>query len=254
VNKNYNEAAAFTPFFSDPFEVRLVRNDAEMNEVLKLRYEDLLLYYNAKNTNETGLFTDQYDAYCDHLIVIDHTEEVIAGTYRFVRKPHIAHLGKFITENEFDLSAIKEKNIMELGRAVVNKQYRSGAVIMLLWRGIFEYAKIYDIDYMFGTGSFSGTTLKDYEHGLSYLDYNYRCEQPIKALGNKPISLAVLQQEDVNEVLAKKQLPPLVKGYLRVGAKFAQDIFIDYPFNSIDVLVLLDVKNLDPKYIKRIVG
>ncbi|MGD9605334.1 MAG: GNAT family N-acetyltransferase [Bacilli bacterium] len=251
---NFKEAEQFPSFFSDPFELRLVKNQEEMNEVLKLRYEDLLLYYNAQNTNDTGLFTDQYDDYCEHLIVIDHTEEVIAGTYRFVRKDHLISTNKFITENEYDLTPLKPYNIMELGRAVVRKEYRSGSVIMLLWRGIFTYAKINNIHYMFGTASFNGTNIKNYEHGLSYLYYHYLAELSFKAHNTDTVKLNLLPQEAINETLAKKQLPPLVKGYLRVGAKFASEIFIDYPFNSIDVLVLLDVYNIDQKHIKKIVG
>jgi putative hemolysin len=248
-----NQSLSFPSIHLDLFECRLVQTQAELNEVLKLRYEDLLLYYNAKNTNDTGIFTDQYDQYCDHLIVIDHANKVIAGTYRLVRKEHLVHVSKFITENEYDLSPIKEQNILELGRAVVHKAYRSGTVIMLLWRGIFEYANIHRIDYMFGTASFAGTDIKKYAHGLSYLYYHYLSNQLISAVCESPIKTNILHQQDVDEGLAKKQLPPLVKGYLRVGAKFGSDIYIDFPFNSIDVLVLLDIKNLDDKYLKKII-
>ena len=251
---NFQEAELFPPFFSDPFELRLVRTKEEMQEVLKLRYEDLLLYYNAENTNEAGIFTDQYDDFCEHLIVIDHTEEIIVGTYRFVRKDHLVNTNKFITENEYDLSCLKPYPIMELGRAVVKKEYRSGAVIMLLWRGIFEYAKLNNIQYMFGTASFNGTNLENYEHGLSYLYYHYLANFHIPALGPTRRQLNILPLEDIDEHLAKKQLPPLVKGYLRVGAQFASDIFIDYPFKSIDVFVLVDLNNLDPKHVQKIIG
>ena len=251
---NFKEAEQFPSFYSDPFELRLARNAQEINEVFKLRYEDLLLYYNAENTNETGLFTDQYDDFCEHLIVIDHTEEVIAGTYRFVRKEHLINTDLFITEHEYDLTLLKPYRIMELGRAVVRKEYRSGAVIMLLWRGIFENAKRNNIQYMFGTASFNGLNVRDYEHGLSYLYYHHLSKFAIPALGENPLKLNILPLEEVDEGLAKRQLPPLVKGYLRIGAKFGPDIFFDYPFNSIDVLVIMDVDEFDPKWLKKIVG
>lgn len=230
---NFKEAEQFPSFYSDPFELRLARNAQEINEVFKLRYEDLLLYYNAENTNETGLFTDQYDDFCEHLIVIDHTEEVIAGTYRFVRKEHLINTDLFITEHEYDLTLLKPYRIMELGRAVVRKEYRSGAVIMLLWRGIFEYAKRNNIQYMFGTASFNGLNVRDYEHGLSYLYYHHLSKFAIPALGENPLKLNILPLEEVDEGLAKRQLPPLVKGYLRIGAKFGPDIFLIIPLTAL---------------------
>jgi putative hemolysin len=246
------QAWDFPTMVSNNFEIRLVKTEAELNEVLKLRYQDLLLYYNANNTNETGLFTDRYDAYCDHLIVVDRNANVIAGTYRLVRKEHIARFGKFISENEYDIQAIKDRNIMELGRAVVRKDYRNGAVIMLLWKGIFAYASANKIEYLFGTASFSGVNLEDYHHGFSYLYYHYLGEKDIPAIGPNQRRLDLLPESEVDPELAKKQLPPLVKGYVRIGARFGKDIFIDVPFNSLDVFVLLDVNNLDSKYVKKI--
>jgi putative hemolysin len=250
-NENF-QALDFPAMVSNNFEIRLVKTEAELNEVLKLRYQDLLLYYNANNTNETGLFTDRYDAFCDHLIVVDRTANVIAGTYRLVRKEHIARFGKFISENEYDIQAIKDRNIMELGRAVVRKDYRNGAVIMLLWKGIFAYASANKIEYLFGTASFSGVNLEDYRHGFSYLYYHYLAEKDLPAIGPNQRRLDLLPESEVDPELAKKQLPPLVKGYVRIGARFGKDIFIDVPFNSLDVFVLLDVNNLDSKYVKKI--
>jgi len=250
-NENY-QALDFPTMVSNNFEIRLVKTEAELNEVLKLRYQDLLLYYNANNTNETGLFTDRYDAYCDHLIVVDRMANVIAGTYRLVRKEHIARFGKFISENEYDIQAIKDRNIMELGRAVVRKDYRNGTVIMLLWKGIFAYASANKIEYLFGTASFSGVNLEDYRHGFSYLYCHYLGKKDIPAIGPNQRRLDLLPESEVDPELAKKQLPPLVKGYVRIGARFGKDIFIDGPFNSLDVFVLLDVNNLDSKYVKKI--
>src|SRR5690606_40881211 len=96
----------------------------------------------------------------------------VAVTYRLVLEEHIKDIGCFITESEYDISKLKSKRILELGRAVVRQEYRNGSVIKLLWRGLIKYANLYNIKYMFGTGSFQGVNPDEYAHALSYISYN----------------------------------------------------------------------------------
>ena len=243
----------FDPFTSNNFEVRLTRNQEELDEVFKLRYKDLLLYYNSSNTNENGQFKDEYDDYCDHLIVIDLTNNEIVGTYRLVKKEHIKIHGKFVTEYEYDISKIKQYEVLELGRAVVKEEYRNGSVIMLLWRGLTKYALANNIKYMFGTGSFQGINPEDYKHALSYIYYNHLSDEKVRVkTAHGPNSkLNLLKEEEIDPILAKKQIPPLIKGYIKIGATFGEDAFLDVPFNSLDVFVLLDIDTVDYKYIQR---
>lgn len=243
----------FIPFTSNNFEVRLAKTKAELEEVYKLRYKDLLLYYNANNTNDTGLFKDEYDGNCDDLIVIDLNVNEIVGTYRLIRKEHITKIGAFITESEYDISKLKKYEIMELGRAVVREDYRNGSVIMLLWRGLTRYAINHNIRFMFGTGSFQGINPGDYKHALSYIYFNHLSEEKIRVQTAKPprSPMNLLPVNEIDPILAKKQIPPLIKGYIKIGATFGEDAFLDIPFNSLDVFVLLDVEKVDYKYIHR---
>lgn len=243
----------FEPIECGSYVVKLAVTKEELEGVYRLRYEELLIYYNKNNENKDGLFIDKYDALCDHLICYDKENQVVAGTYRLVLQEHIKDIGSFVTESEYDITKLKSKKILELGRAVVKSEYRNGIVIKLLWRGIVQYANLHKIKYMFGTGSFHGVNYTDYAHALSYIYYNHLSPLEVRVqareYSKKELNLVPLEELDLRKV--KEQMPALIKGYIKVGATFGQDAFIDRDFNSIDVFVLLDVDQVNPSILKR---
>jgi putative hemolysin len=243
----------FSSFVSNNFEVKLANNADELNEIYKLRYEELLLCYNQNNSNETGLFIDEYDEQSDHLIVVDLRNGMIAGTYRLVRKEHIENIGSFMTESEFDLTNLKDYDVLELARAVVRKEYRDGITIALLWQGILRYVEAYQIKFLFGTASFHGTDSNLYKHALSKI-YHYHLsplEYRTRAVGNIA-HMNLFTKDSINLGLARREMPPLIKGYIKLGATFGENAFLDYDFNSLDVLTLIDIDKLNPKYLHRL--
>lgn len=243
----------FAPIECGNFIVKLAESDHEKESAYRLRYNELLLCYNENNTNEDGKFIDQYDPVCDHLICYDVVNQEVAGTYRLVMDEHIKDIGYFITETEYDISKLKSERILELGRAVVKEEYRNGSVIKLLWRGLIKYANLHNIKYMFGTGSFHGSNPLDYDHALSYLYHNHLSPQDVRVQAREEarerIDLIPLEEIDFKKV--RGQMPALIKGYIKIGATFGEDAFIDRPFNSIDVFVLLDVEKVNPAILKR---
>lgn len=242
----------FEPIVCGDFVVKLAETRSELDDVYRLRYEELLLYYNQNNVNDDGIFIDEYDSLCDHLICYDVVNEQVAGTYRLVLEEHIKDIGCFITESEYDISKLKSKRILELGRAVVRQEYRNGSVIKLLWRGLIKYANLYNIKYMFGTGSFQGVNPDEYAHALSYIYYNHLSPQDVRAYARKNSrELNMVPKEEIDLRKVKQQLPALIKGYIKVGATFGEDVFIDNDFNSVDVFVLLDVDQVNPRILKR---
>lgn len=244
--------SSFKGFRTNNFEVKLADNESELLEVCKLQYEELLLYYNQENKIESGIFEDEYDRLCDHLIAIDLKNNSIAGSYRLVRKDHIKEIGHFTTESEFDISKIKDYEIMELGRAFVKSEYRDGSVISLLWEGIINYVIAHDIRFLFGTASFHGVDPSQYKHALSAIHYYHlsQLETRVKAI-NHPVRLDQLPLEEVDMKLAKKEMPPLVKGYINLGATFGDGGFLDYDFNSLDVFTLIDLETVNQRYLQR---
>jgi len=245
----------FAPIIAGNIEIRLINSQEELRETLHLRYKELLLPYNPKNKNKSELFKDLYDEQSDHLIAIDHSTNQIVGTYRLLRNDMLKSGQSFVTEQEFDITKIKGNNILEIGRAVVKREFRNGAIIILLLIGLLKYAYIHRIKYLFGTASFRGTNPGTYSQALSYIYYHLLLPEHLKVkaqrINSHPIN--ILPKEKVDYNLAKKQMPALIKGYINVGATFGEDAFIDYDFNSIDLFVLADTAKISKKYIERYV-
>lgn len=234
--------------------VRLLETHEELINVQKLRYQEMILEYNQEKINETGLDQSPYDLHCDHIIAIDLDSNEIIGTYRLIQKSHIAFIGTFITEQEFNIDLLKNSslNLLELGRAVIKKQYRGGIVIKLIWKFIFNYIKYYDIRFLFGTASYHGHNPEPYLQSISYLHHHYLISEEYMAYPKVEVNFIPISKETIDETSALHQTPPLIKGYLAMGARIGKGYYIDYDFNSVDILVVLDYNTLNYKYLKRI--
>ncbi len=226
---------------------------SEIEEVQKLRYDELLLDFdNSKNAN--GLDASEYDNFCDHLIVKDVETGKIVGTYRLMTNKHLEFKDEFICEEEFDISKLRNSsfNILELGRAVVHKDYRQGTVIKLLWSGIMDYARMHNVRYLFGTASFHGVDPEPYKNAFSKLYYNNLVDDSVMCTAKTPSTLLnPLSESELDLQKAKAEMPSLVKGYLAMGCKVGNGTYIDYSFNSIDVMIILDLENMNTAYFNR---
>jgi putative hemolysin len=241
-------------------EVRLAATKKEIKKAQRLRYT---VFYEEMSAIPDLLSRmkrrdiDAFDVICDHLLVIDHAEykPKVVGTYRLLRKEIADRHGGFYTASEFDigplLAAHPGKRFLELGRSCVAKEYRDKRTVELLWHGIWAYVKRYNIDVMFGCASFEGTDPKALALPLSFLHNHARAEGHWRAaaLPQRRISMNLIQSETINTKLALQALPPLIKGYLRVGAKIGEGAVIDYQFGTTDVLVILPVSAIHPRYI-----
>ena len=228
------------------YRLRLLdkNNLDELKTIQRLRYNDLLKEFNDE-LDDNGLDDDHYDMYSDSLVVIDEENNVLVGTYRLAS--YETGLNKLLLEDEFDISELKKQKdkILELGRAVVKKEYRSGAVINILWFGLFQYSKMFNYRYLIGTCSLYGTDPSQYINTLSYLNKYSLSEFDIRSIKNS----YEYYNEDIDKIDAEKQMPSLLKAYLRLGAKVSRNGYIDYDFNSCDVLIIVDTKNANQRYI-----
>ncbi len=250
------------------YEVRLTRTKEERKQVRQLRYEVFCLEENATPTEEQknlGEEYDAYDTYADYMAVF-HDNKVV-GTYRIIDRSAAEKMGGFYTESEFNLSKIKnvKSNIAEMSRACVKKEYReNGLVLRLLWAGLYEYVVKRKVSLLFGVPSFVGTNPAQSAQALSYLYYNHLSPLHLRATVLKEkldpsvnpgmTQMNILPRAFVDETEAKKQMTPLIKGYLRLGATFGRGIFIDKAFGTYDVFVLVQTKNIDRTYQKHFVG
>ena len=243
------------------FVIKLADTNSELKKSQALRYSVFYKEKKAKPTFQKKMMRldyDKIDKFADHLIVIDKKRKgmknKIVGTYRLIRGDVASHFGGFYTSSEFDLTNIlnsyNHPQILELGRSCVHKDYRNGTTMNFLWKAIAEYIKLYDINILFGCASFPGTDVQKFSKEFSYLRSNFSLpdEMSVKSLDNN--NYPVLNKNHFNEsdLRTFAKLPPLIKGYLRVGGRISDSFFVDYDFNTIDLCVVVQTENIDEKY------
>jgi putative hemolysin len=239
--------------------VRLARTAEEIDAAQALRHRVFRANLSS-NHDPYGRDADRFDAYCEHLIVVDTaldgtTASKIVGTYRLLREEQALQAGGFYSQSEFDVaglaSRMPSRRILELGRSCVLPQYRTRRTVELLWQGIWACCRQWSIDILCGCASFPGTNPALHALPLSYLHHHALAsgEWLVKGHVTRQISMDLMPIEAISERLALNAMPPLIKGYLRVGAKFGEGAVVDHEFGTTDVFVVLPVEQITPRYI-----
>ncbi|MBL8833493.1 MAG: GNAT family N-acetyltransferase, partial [Rhodospirillales bacterium] len=253
---------------SGNLEVRLARDAADIDAAQALRYRVFYEELGAAPSalaRETRRDADKFDGYCDHLLVIDHAKgegpESIVGTYRLLRRSVADRHDGFYTATEFDISRLLALpgELLELGRSCVDQQHRNRPTMQLLWKGIAAYVFAHDIKLMFGCASLPGTDPAEHAAALSYLHHNHLAPEAIRAraLPERHVAMDLLpagaaghedaiKAFDARTVVAA--LPPLIKGYLRLGGFVGEGAVVDREFNTIDVCILVVTDAVTDKY------
>ncbi|HKA76797.1 MAG TPA: GNAT family N-acyltransferase [Pseudolabrys sp.] len=246
-------------------EVRLAQTAAEVRQAQKLRYR---VFYQEGTAipNPARLFArrdiDGYDTICDHLLVLDHASRdrgalnrpTVVGTYRLLRQSLAEEFGSFYTAAEFDIGALiashSDFQFLELGRSCVLAPYRSKRTVELLWHGIHAYNLQNGCDVMFGCASLDGTDPKRLALPLSFLHhYALAPEQwRARALPGRYVEMNRMSKEAIDPKEALRALPPLIKGYLRLGAYIGDGAVVDHEFGTTDVLIVLPVSAIKKRY------
>jgi len=243
-----------------PLDIRLARNGDDLKAAQRLRYR--VFYEGMGAIPDTAVAEakrdfDRYDDYCDHLLVVDREKEArgedfVVGTYRFLRQSIAKQHDGFYSASEFDLSPLDHYagEIVELGRSCVDPAYRGKAVMQLLWRGIADYVTHNKISLMFGCASFPGTDPQSMAAALSYLHHNHAAPAnwSPRALDSRFVDLNMLSPKRIDSRQALREMPPLIKGYLRVGGVIGQGGVIDSQFNTLDVCLLVETGNMTGRY------
>ncbi len=254
-----NLAPGFAELRSNNLGVRLAISADEVDAVQALRYQVFYNEMGARPDTATLLSardSDEFDAIADHLLVVDHDlgagPESVVGTYRLVRQSAAAKLGRFYSAGEYDISRLEDfpGQVLELGRSCTAQTYRSRAVMQLLWRGIAAYVFHYGIELMFGCASLHGTDPDALAGELSYLYANHLAPEAIRprALEHRYVAM---NRCDVSLLDARQimtMLPPLVKGYLRLGGFVGDGAVIDHQFNTTDIAVIVQTDLVTEKY------
>ena len=203
---------------------------------------------------------DAIDRYCDHLLVLDialagEVEDQIVGTYRLLRQEVANRHDGFYSQSEFDVMGLTARNpdkrFLELGRSCVIREYRTRRTLEALWQGNWAYALNHGIDVMFGCASFPGARPYAHALALSFLNQTAAAgdDWKVRAIPGRGLSMDMMPVEAINPRAALSAMPPLIKGYLRVGALVSEEAVVDAAFGTTDVMVVLPVKQINGRYI-----
>lgn len=243
-------------------EVRLARGTDEILASQKLRYRVFYEEMRARPSPEMARErrdSDGFDPHCDHLLVTDLSAgddpaDYVVGTYRLIRRCAAARHGGFYTAGEFDISRIESLTgeILELGRSCVARAHRNRPTMQLMWLGISAYVTHYNIGMMFGCASLAGTDVAAAAVPLSYLHHYHLAPESFRprALPGRFIDMNLMAKDDIDPRRAITGLPPLIKGYLRLGGFVGDGAVVDEEFNTIDVCILVKTDLVTEKYVR----
>jgi len=249
-----------------PLEVRLARNAADVRRAQRLRFQVFYQEMSAVADAPTMIArrdVDPFDPICDHLLVIDHEavprgplrKPAVVGTYRLLRQDMAERHSGFYTASEFDIGQLIARHsglrFLELGRSCVLPAYRNKRTVELLWHGIWTYVLAHRLDVMIGCASLEGTDPDRLALPLSFLHHYARAPEEWRtcAVPRRYVEMNRMPKRAVNARAALQELPPLIKGYLRLGAFIGDGAVVDRQFGTTDVLIILPVSAINSRYI-----
>ena len=271
-NRRRFSSAGFRGRFQPPkiygrigaLEVRLARKKSELRRAQRLRYK---VFYEEMSATPGALAMlsrrdeDAFDPIFDHLLVIDQGDPAkkwrrsqVVGTYRVLRQDVADQNDGFYTQGEYNIAPLIQSkpdySFMELGRSCVLKPYRNRRTVELLWHGIWSYVREHGVDVMIGCASFPGVDPSEHALPLSFLHHTALApeEWRVRAHEHLRVDMNMMPAEAVNLRAALKAMPPLIKGYLRLGAYIGDGAVIDRQFGTTDVLIILPVEHIKTRY------
>ncbi len=250
-------------------EVRLARTLGDLRRAQKLRYQvfyEEMAAIPGLRAKLSRRDEDKYDQICDHLLVVDKgvtplkpkpwlRRHRVVGTYRVLRQEIAERHGGFYTQGEYDIAPLiaakrQTHKFVELGRSCVLKPYRTRRSVELLWHGLWTYVREHGADVMIGCASFPGVDPQQHALALSFLHHHARApeEWRVKAHPKLFVDMNMLRPDEIDMKAALKALPPLIKGYLRLGAFVGDGAVVDRQFGTTDVLIIMPIEAIDPRY------
>ena len=239
----------------ESLQVRLAQSAADIDAAQALRYRVFYEEMGAQPTAEMAARRrdfDRFDDDCDHLLVIDHAQGAVVGTYRLIRRAVALRHGGFYSAAEYDLRGLPDHagEILELGRSCTDASARSGPAAKLMWRAISAYVFHHRIELMFGCASLSGTDPDALALPLSYLHHFHLAPDALcaRALPDRYVAMDRLAKDAIDPTQAQAVLPPLIKGYLRLGGFVGDGAVIDRQFNTTDVAIVVKTDLVSDRY------
>ena len=242
------------------YSMRLAQDAQDLLGAQRLRYRVFVQELGATGglvDHERQLEYDAFDEIFDHLILVDNrldpaSGDHVVGAYRLLPSDRVGDTGRYYSESEYDLTALRQsgRKLVELGRTCVHADHRGGASMLLLWNGLAEYVLERDIEVMFGPASFHGTDVQALAQPLAWLHHNHLAPEDllVRALDEGRAEMNLIPADQLDRKAAMAGMPALIKAYLRLGGVVGDGAFIDRPFNTTDVCLLMDTSRMSAKH------
>jgi L-ornithine Nalpha-acyltransferase len=239
-------------------EIKITTDPREIAEAQRLRFQvfNLEMEKGLKASYASGLDIDEFDPYCEHLIVRDLDSQAVVGTYRLLLGSQARNRIGFYSEREFDLEKIKKLDgeFLELGRTCARKDFRDRALIPLMWEAIGQYIKAHGVRFLFGCGSLYTTSIGEVSEVYSMLKRKFYAPEDYRVAPVAKCKFEGLNDdveiEDEQSLFLK--LPSLIKAYLRIGALVCGPPALDDEFGTADFFLLLDFHTMSSDYLRRL--
>lgn len=239
---------------SPDFYVKLAQTESDLRAAQRLRYEVFVSELGAAGPlvdHAERLEQDDFDPYVDHLLLCDRHQDKVVGVYRLMQPEMAARAGRYSSATEYDLSVLEQsgKRLLELGRSCLHVDYRGGTAMHHLWSALARYVVEHQIDVLFGVASFHGTDIARLAAPLSLLHHRHLAPAALRpvSLKNPFRNSALLDEVHLDRKACMAQVPSLIKAYLRLGGYIGEGVFVDHDFNTTDVCLVIDTKQLSQK-------
>ena len=236
--------------------VRRAETEPDRLAAARLRYQVFVeeLGGDGSLVDHAGRFEqDRFDPFFDHLLLVDKRRDAdaldhVVGVYRVMQDTQALAAGQFYSEDEYDLSVLRQsgRRLLELGRSCLHRDYRGGPALFQLWTGLADYVAEHGIEILFGVASFHGTDAASLAQPLSLLHHQHLApaELRVRALDAHYQPMDLVDPSRIDRVAAMRQVPSLIKSYLKLGGFVGDGAFIDWPFNTTDVCLVMDTARL----------
>ncbi|TCP40904.1 GNAT family N-acetyltransferase [Rhodovulum marinum] len=243
----------------DHFELRLAETEADLLAAQRLRYAVFVEELGGDGPlvdHVARLERDAFDPHYDHLILVDTRRDCasldhVVGVYRLLTSERAAALGRFYSEDEYDLSVLKQsgRRLLELGRSCVHQDYRGGTALYHLWNGLAGYVLDRGIEVLFGVASFHGTDVDALAEPLAYLHHRFLAPPPlrVRAVEDHFQRMDLVPAGQIDRKAAMLAMPALIKAYLRLGGFVGEGAYVDRAFNTVDVCLVMDTAQMNAK-------
>lgn len=244
------------------FETRLATDETDLLAAQRLRYRVFVEELGGDGVlvdHAERLERDEFDPVVDHLVLVDNRRsrqdlDHVVGVYRLLPGDRAETFGRFYCDSEYDLTTLRAagRSLLELGRSCVDPAFRGGSGMFLMWNALAEYVLSRKIQILFGVASFHGLDAQALAQPLSWLHHNHLAPPSLRPRARPEgfQAMDLIPAEALDRRAAMTGMPALIKAYLRLGGLVGEGAYLDRPFNTTDVFLMVDTSAMSEKHRK----